>query len=888
MRPEHWIYTIPLRLRSLFWRREADQELDEELRYHVECKTEEHIARGMTPQEARRAAMLEIGGVEKRKEECRDTRRVNWIQDLLQDVRYGLRMLRKSPGFTVVAVLTLALGIGANTAIFNVAYGILLKSLPYPHSSRILQIWVEGKRPEPYRIAYASRREFEVVRQQSHAFEQVAFYDEGGVTIIGGGPPESVQASTISGNFFAVLGTEPLLGRPILPGDMEPGHNQVAVISYALWQERFGGDPGIIGRAVLLQLSTAGTFADRANEARPYIVVGVLPSLFPFPNLGEVLTPPDPGWVLTQMIAIARLKQGTTLERANTELHTIAARLSEAYPEKEKDINLSAGTLRDRLTEDYRTKLLILLAAASFVLLLACVNVSGLLIARSWARQREVAIRATLGATRLRLLRQFLLESVLLAFLGGALGLLFAHWGSNFLLSIAPAETPRLDEIGIDRWVLAYVLAISCIGGMLFGLAPALQMTETGPGAALKEGGAPFTGFYGTRRQGLQSMLVVGEIALAFVLVVGSMLVIRSFSKLTSVRMGYRLDHILTMWVSFSRSGCPNLKACKTTADEVLQGTRSIPGVESAAFGVWRPMSTTFGALVLVEGRPETDRMQLQMASPGYFETLGVPLLAGRAFAGTDRENSPLVTVVNQSMAKSYFEGSPLGKRISWRKDEHGERIWIEVVGLVGDTRDDGPSQKTVPAFYIPISQAEFLPETTLLVRTSANPLSISHAIKEQVWAVDRNAPVSNAKTMDQVMSDRVAEPRFHALLLSAFGGLGLLLAVVGVYGVISYSAAQRTHEIGVRMAMGALPRDVAGIIVGEAGLLTSIGIAIGVGGALALGRFLQSLLFQVKPTDPATFVVVAFLLAATALLASYVPARRAMRVDPMVALRHE
>jgi predicted permease len=888
MRPEHWIYTIPLRLRSLFRRREADQELDEELRYQVECKTEEYIARGMTPQEARRAALLEMGGVEKRKEECRDTRRVNWIQDLLQDVRYGLRMLRKSPGFTAVAILSLALGIGANTAIFSVTYGILLKPLPYPHPSRILQIWVSKTGPEPYRIAYASRREFMAIQQQSSAFEQIAFYDEGAFTVNGDGPPEFVQASIVSGDFFGVLGAQTLLGRPILAGDAEPGHNQVAVIGYGLWQRRFGGDPNVVGRTVSLQLSTAGGFAGQANEAKPYVVIGVLPSRFPFPNLGEILVPEVSDWNLTQMIAIARLKDGMTLDQANAELHTIAGRLAITYPEREKDNDLSAGTLRDRITADYRTKLLILLAAVTFVLLLACVNVSSLLVARSWARQREVVIRATLGATRLRLLRQFLSESVLLALFGGALGLLFVHWGSNLLLSIAPAETPRLDEIGIDRWVLAYALAISCVGGVLFGLVPALQMTETGPGAALKEGGAPFSGFCSRKRQRLQRILVVGEIALAFVLVVSSTLVVRSFSKLVRVPVGYRLDHILTMWVSFSRSSCPNLKACKTTADEVLQGTRSIPGVESAAFGLWRPMSSTFGALVLVEGRPETDRMQFQMASPGYFETLGIPLLAGRAVADTDRDNSPLVAIVNQSMAKSYFEGSPLGRRISWRKDEHGQRIWIEVVGLVGDTRDNGPSQKTAPAFYIPISQAEFLPETTLLVRTSANPLSISHAVKEQVWAVDRNAPVSDAKTMDQVMSDIVAEPRFHALLLSAFGGLGLLLAVVGVYGVISYSAVQRTHEIGVRMAMGALPRDVAGMIIGEAGLLTAIGISIGVAGGLALARFLQTLLFEVKPTDPATFLFVATLLAGVALLASYIPARRAMRVDPMVALRYE
>jgi putative ABC transport system permease protein len=876
------------RVRSLFSRRAQDDDFTRELDSHLAMLTDENIRRGMAPGEARRLARLRLGGSAQLEETNRELRGLPLLESLAQDIRFALRMLRKSPVFTAVAILTLALGIGANTAIFSITYGILLKPLPFPDPSRILQIWADHHGPEPYRTPYASRREFDAIQQQSHAFEQIAFYDESGFTITGDGPPESVQASVISSDFLTLLGAQPLVGRPILPSDAEPGHNQVAMISHALWQRRFGGDPQIVGRTVFLQISSAGALDDRVNPVRPYKIVGVLPSRFPFPNLGEILAPPPDGLIATQMITVARLKDGLTLDRANLELHTIAGRLASAYPEKEKNTDLAAGTLRDRLTTDYRTRLLILLGAASFVLLLACSNVSSLLIARSWVRQREVAIRGTLGASRWRLVRQFLSESVLLGHLSGSLGLLFAHWGVRLLLSAAPAGIPRLDEIAMDRWVFVYALGISCFGGTLFGLAPALQITESGPGSALKEGGGSFTGTVTRRKQTLQQFLVVGEIALAFVLVVGSTLMIRSFSILSSVPVGYSLDHVLTVWVSFSHSNSADLKNRKAMVDAVLQGTRSIHGVKSAAFGAWMPMTTIFDSLVLVEGRSETDRAQLQLASPGYFETLGIPLLSGREFSGVDRDESPFVAVVNESMAKEYFDGSPLGKRISWRKDKTGQRIWVEVVGVVSDTRDQGPSREPNPAFYIPIFQSEFLPETALLVRTTANPLAVSQAVTQEIWSVDKDAPISEIETMDQRMSDQVAEPRFQTQLLSAFGGLALLLAVVGIYGVISYNVVQRTHEIGVRVAMGARPRDVARLMIGEAGILTAVGLAVGVAAAFGLTRFLQSLLFEIKPTDPATFLGVALLIAGVALAACYIPARRALRVDPLVALRHE
>ncbi|MFZ0461238.1 MAG: ABC transporter permease, partial [Candidatus Acidiferrales bacterium] len=639
MRPEHWIYTIPLRLRSLFRRRQADQELDEELQYHVELKTSANIAKGMTPREARRAALLEMGGVEKRKEECRDTRRVNWLQDLLQDLRYGLRMLRKSPGFTAVAVLTLALGIGANTAIFSVTYGILLKPLPYPDSSRLVQLWETTAPPGPGRTVYISSRDFREIASQCRAFEHLAGYVEGGSTITGLGGPEGVQASYVSGNFFSVLGAQPLLGRPILPADAEPGHDQVAVLTYDLWQRRYGGDPGIIGKEITLTDEDEGeNSSENTSKVSPYTIIGVMPSRFPFPNHGDLLLPQASWDRQHQLIAIGRLKREISIGAANAELHTIAARIGTEAPAGHRNFDLSVGLLRDRMSEGYITEFLILLGAVTFVLLLACVNTSSLLIARSWVRQKEVMIREILGATRWRLIRQFLSESVLLAFLGAALGLLFAYWGIDLLRSMAPPSTPRLDEVNIDRLVLAYTLGISILAGILFGLAPAMQFTRPGRDETSKKGSPGSLGRLSLRRpQRLKNLLVIGEISLAFVLVAGSTLVLRSFSNLMDVKLGFRPAHILTMNVNFSPAIRANPEWFKLAMDEVLQRTHALPGIENTAFGEWLPVGgTSFEGSVRVDGKGDSEFVEYQLASPEYFATLGIPLLAGRSFSERD------------------------------------------------------------------------------------------------------------------------------------------------------------------------------------------------------------------------------------------------------------
>jgi predicted permease len=881
--------SLIIRIRRLFSRRAADDDFARELDSHLAMLTDENIRRGMPPQEARRAARLRLGGPAQLQETHRELWSFPLLESFIQDIRYAFRMLRKSPGFTAVAVLTLALGIGANTAIFSAAYGILLKPLPFPDSSRIVQIWATS----PHwgsRIVFLSQSEVDQIQARSQSFEQLAEDNEEYLKISGGGPSEMVGTTLVSGNFFSLLGVRPVLGRPILPADTKSGHNHVAVLSYELWQRRFGGDPGAVGRTITLALRN--TSGDPVQE--PFTVIGVLPALFPFPSPGrnQLLIPLVPWENNGQVIAIGRLKKDATIVQANAELHTIASALAAEYPKRERGLDLSVSLLRDRVNEGSSTALLVLLGAVSFVLLLACVNVSSLLIARTWERQREVAVRETLGATRSRLIRQFFAEGVLLSLLGAVSGLLLAHWGLNVLVAIAPPSTPRLNELGLNWAVVGYALSISVLAAMAFSLVPALFVSRPRLELALKGGDVGLGGRPSPRSHHLRNLLAVAEISLAFILVVGSTLAIRSFSRLVSVPMGFRLDHTLTMFVDFSPAMRANPDAAKAATYEVLRRTRSLSGVENAAFADWLPLTTTFRGKVQLEGSADPVAVEYQCASPGYFDTLGIPLLAGRSFEKSDAKDSMPVAIVNRRMAQASFNGKPLGSRFFLVKDKDGKPIWLQVVGEVGDTRDARPSAAPASAFYVPFTQAKSVGEAyagrALLVRTSINPLAVAEAIRKQISAVDPDALTVGTETLGQAMSESVAEPRFQTQLLGAFGALGLLLAMVGIYGVISYGVTQRTHEIGVRMALGASRGDVLRMVMREGILLGGAGIVLGIVGALALTRFLQSLLFEIKPTDPATFVGVAISLALVALAAGYIPARRAMRVDPMAALRYE
>ncbi len=849
------------------------------------------------------------------------------MDSLLQDFRFALRMLRKSPGFTAVAILILALGIGANAGIFSVTYGVLLKPLPYPDSSRLVQLWQTTANPARQRTVYLRTGDFREIKTQSHAFDDLTEYAEGQSTILGAEGAESVQTSFVFGDFFSVLGVRPLLGRLILPSDAEPGRNQVAVLSFDLWQRRYGGDPGIVGKQIrLTDEGEGGSEEDNSQQVLSYEVIGVMPSRFPFPNHGDLLLPQTSWKKQNQLIAIGRLKSGISTNAANAELHTIAARIAAEAPATHKNFDLSVGLLRDRMSEGYSTKLLVLFGAVGFLLLLASADMSSLLITRSWARQREVAIRETLGATRWRLIRQFLSEGVLLAFLGAAAGLILAYWGIDLLRSVAPPSIPRLDELAVDWVVLAYTLVISLFIAILFGLAPALQITRRWPGEVLKGGSSSH--FAGTHPRGprhMRNFLVIGEISLAFVLVIGSALALRSFSNLLNVNLGFRPAHVLTMYVGFSPAIRANPERYQLAVNEMLQRTRALPGVANSAFAEWLPIGggPTMASLT-VEGSSYSGLVECQFVTPGYFSTLGIPLLAGRSFNEGDtrnfppapaqrtadltsskpsthsekrssssadsqdanQERIPLATIVNAAFAKRFFDGNALGKQ--FRAGCSGSNDQVRVIGEVGDVRDESQRIPPTPEVYIPVAQTESYAATTLFVRTVTNPLAIAKIVREQISVVDPNAPIDGLRTMDAVMSESVAEPRFETILLGAFGGVGLLLAIVGVYGLISYGVAQRTHEFGVRIALGALPQNILRMVVREGMFLAIIGVGLGIAGALALTRFLAKLLFEIKPTDAATFVGVAITLTLAALAACYIPARRAMRVEPIEALRYQ
>lgn len=878
-----------LSARGLGRKARLDGELDEELRAHLDALTEENIRRGMTAEEARHAARREFGGVEQTKAAYRDQRGSPIFDALLQDFRFALRMLPKSPGFTAAAVLTLALGIGVNTAIFSAVNGILLQPLPYANASKLVEI--KGFRHFSAADAVSvdaltsfSTSTWKQVREQSPAIEQMGIYSSQSLTLTGLQAPEQLNVAFVSGTFFSTLGVAPLLGRPILAADTEQDNTDVAVLGYALWRNLLGGDPGVLHRKITL-------------DDRPYRVIGVMPPGFEFASDPGGLWLPfaqEPGQEAIGR-AVARLRNGVTVAQANAQLATVGAAM--VALETNKDWTLAATGIKDDMVGEVRESLLLLLAAVGFVLLIACVNVSGLLLARSWTRQREVAIRSALGATRFRIVRQFLVESILLALTGGGLGLLLSVWAIRGLRLMAPAGTPRIEGLKLDPAVLYFTLGISILASLAFGLAPALQISRQGPGGALqgRASGSPVSATKKTHRT--RSALVIAEVALAVVLVISASLMARSFVKMNMVNLGFRTDHILTMRVNFSKAVCDERKTqnCWRTAAAVLHGLHGVPGIQSAATASYLPADeVSFVMSFQVEGQAGETGLEQgvwisdRVISPDYFRTLGLQTLAGRGFTEDDREGAPRVAIVNEVLARRFFSGNPLGHRIALAHSGNQPTNWLEIVGEVSASHDSQINHKAVAEYYTPFTQARSLPATIFVVRTAADPMVMTAAVRAQVWAVDKNAPITAWRTMDQVVADTVAEPRFQTLLLGGFGALGFVMAMLGIYGVISYAAGQRTHEIGIRMALGARPQEILVMVIGEGMLLVFAGILAGVGGSLALTRFLSSLLFETKPTDPATFLCVAMVVSLVAFLACYVPARRATRVDPLVALRFE
>jgi putative ABC transport system permease protein len=798
----------------------------------------------------------------------------------MQDLRYGARLLRRSPGFSVVAILTLALGIGANTAIFSVVNAVLLRPLPFKDSGRLVRLWPTNAKIGSFASPITSFPDFIDWKTQSHSFEQVEAYVPRSFNITGGDQPVHVSGLRTSAGFLQLLNVSPIHGRTFVEEEIPPGRDHVVLLSEGLWQNRFAKDPGVLGKTVKLN-----------DEA--YIVIGILPATFRFPpdNPAAIVLPqpPDPNRGHGFINVAARLKAGATLSQAQAEMDTIARRLEVQYPRFDKNNGVRVLSLRDSFARNFRPALLIFLSAVGFVLLIACANVANLFLGRAASRHKELVIRAAMGAGRLRLARQLLTESALLGLAGGVTGLLFAYWGTKGLVTLVGStfSTHALDSASIDANVLGFTLAVSLAVGILAGLAPALGASRLDLNDTLKEGARGLTG--NRRRNRIRGTLVVAEIALALVLLIGAGLMLKSFVLLQRVNPGFDPENVLTMNLAIGGKRYAKTSARAPFVEEVLNRIQQIPGVQSAAVVTDLPLTDNNDSLeISIEGRADPKPkpiVNFNVIGPGYLRTLGIPLLKGRDFSTRDTEAVPAVILVNQALARQFWpQADPIGARIST-----DGKLWLTIAGVVGDVRQQGLRAEPQPEVYVSYLQDPYQwPYLSLLVHTSFDPGKLAPSIQSVIWSVDKDVPVSGMATMQQLRSGSIAQPRLTALLLSVFAALAMILASVGIYGVMAYSVTQRTHEMGLRMALGAHVTDVLKLVVGQGMLLAAAGVALGLAGAFAMTRALEKFLWGVRPTDPATFIAVSLLLAAVALLASYLPARRATKVDPMVALRYE
>jgi predicted permease len=801
------------------------------------------------------------------------------METLLKDIRYGIRNLLKHPGFTIVAIATLALGIGANSAMFSAVNAVLLRPLPYPESDLI--VLFEGVNPGKGTTASnMSVPDFADWQQQSQGFEQMAGFVSGGALLVSNDETERVRGTSVTADFFPLFRTNAMKGRTLQPDDSQKGREPVVLLSQALWQRRFGGDENVVGSKVTLGGKSA-------------TVVGVMPASFDYPGQSELWVP-FPIDALAErrdnrnINVIARLKPGVTLSQAQAEIDTINQRLAQSYGETNSGWSARLTNLRESLVGATRASLLILLGAVAFVLLIACANVGNLLLARASVRQKEIAVRTALGASRSRIIRQLLTESLLLSTIGGGIGLLLSLWLTKLLIKVSPQSIPRLDEIRLDARVFVFTLALAVITGLIFGLAPALQAARINLNERLKEGGR--SGATGASHNRVRSLMMVSEIALSFMLLVGAGLLIRSFIRLSDVSPGLNTENTLTMRTSLSKypQGEPRVQALR----QVVEKLTALPGVESAGSVLSLPLggdTLNVGRSLIREGRPatteESSNATYLVVTTDYFRTLQIPLVSGRAFTEQDTEQTPKVVIVNETMARQLWPGeSPVGRRITIWRDEKFPR---EIVGVVGDIK---PSLDTEAGsqMYVPFAQDSNWSGMSLVIRSSGDPTTITAAARNAIRSFDKALPVYNVKTMNDVLATSVGPRRTPMLLLSAFAAVAVLLAMIGIYGVTAYNVTQRTQEIGIRMALGAQMTDVVKLILKNGMALALLGIAVGVAGAFLLTRLLTSLLFGVQATDGPTFVAVSFGLLFTALIACYIPARRATKVDPLEALRYE
>lgn len=809
------------------------------------------------------------------------------METILQDIRYGLRVLSRNPAFTIVAVVTLALGIGANTAIFSIVSAVLLRPLPYPDPERLVALWETNTPPdrEANNRNEVAMGNFLDWRTQQSIFDEIAALTYANVNLTGIAEPERIQGASVTTNLFDVLGVQTIAGRGFLSEEERPDSSRTVIISHELWQRRFGSDPDMVGKTLTL-------------NGNPSTVVGITPAAFElqFPTTRQVEI-----WLPMRIAAsntdrrshylyvVGRLKPAVTIKQAQAGMSVLAGQLQQQYPETNSDRGANVVPLHEQLVGNVQPYMRVLFAAVGFVMLIACANVASLLLARVTARQKEVAIRMAIGAGRWRIIRQLLTESVLLSSIGGLAGLLLAYWEVDLLIALAPPDVPRLGEIGLHGPVFAWTLAVSILTGVLFGLAPALRVSKPDLNESLKETARSTAG---PGRPRMRNVLVIFETALALVLLIGAGLMIRSFARLQRVSPGFEPGNLLTMSISLPRQKYRENQQINSFFDQLLERVHSVQGVESVGGIDPLPLSNSEGTTgFVVEGEPVlavADRPEAgeRSVTPAYFHTMRIPLLKGRAFNERDREDTPHVLIINEALARRLWpDGEAIGKRLGFRTSD--PQIWHEVVGIVGNVKHWRLDTDPKPELYFPYLQEprNFM---SLVMRTSSDPTKMISAIRNQVLGIDPDQPVFDIKTMDERLSKAVAPTRFIMLLLGAFAGLAMLLAAVGIYGVMAYTVSQRTREIGVRMALGAAAPDVLKLVVGHGLKLVLSGVGIGLVGAFVLTRLMKTLLFEVSATDPMTFAVIGAILTGVALTACFVPAHRATKVDPMVALRYE
>jgi len=855
------------------------EEIDEELRFHLEMQTAQNIAAGMTPEEAHRRARRSFGNVQTVREECRSARGASLGETTIQDIRFGLRMLWKNPGFAIVAVLTLALGIGANTAIFSLVNAVMLRPPPFPEHRRLVFLSEKSRHMDDMSISYPNLLDWQ---KQNQVFEGIAGFRGQTFHITGKERPERVEGYSVSATFFSVLRVTPLHGRVFGPDEDKPGAPLVVVLSEGLWQRRFGSDLSILNKPILL-------------DGESFTVVGIMPRSFQFPRTVEFWTPlglnyAQEAWKARAnhpgIYGLARLKAGTSLEQANAEMQTIASRLAQEYPDTNTGTGVTLMSLRERMVRQARPALILLLGSVLFVLLIACANLANLLLARSAARQKEFAIRVAVGAARSRIVRQLLSESLVLALLGGLFGLVAAAWGIRILNQIIPAEVREAILINLDAKVLVFTFWIAILSGVAFGLIPALQASRPNLSNSLKEGG-PGAG-EGRTRHRLRHTLVVSEISLALVLLIGACLLIRSFGRTQAISPGIDTENVVAMSFSLPKYRYPEPQQKQNFFNELLQRTSRLPGVKGASL-----TTTTLGGWQMgyhVAGQPQPPRGQGDLCdynavSPDHFKVMGISLLRGRVFSDADNEHAQRVAIIDEKLANKFWRNSdPLGHKIEIGGDTNESAI---IVGVVGHVKNYGVDQASREEIYLPAGQ-HVQPSMHLVIKTTTPMAELAGTMRGVVQAIDPDMPVTALRTMDSILGENIAPRRITMLLLTVFSGLAVTLAVVGIYGIMAYSISQRTREIGVRMALGARAQDVLKLMLKQGSRLIIIGIGVGSIAGFGLTQFMGRLLFEVKATDPITYLSMPLLLAAVALLACYLPARRAAKVDPIVALRHE